>query len=47
MNEKKTLNVIGEKVIKIKTFNKSHIRISVMIAILCDGNFFHHLLYLE
>jgi len=38
MNEKKTLNIIGEKEIKIKTFNESHMRISVMLTILGDGN---------
>ena len=47
MNEKKTLNIIGEKEIKIKTFKKSHIRVSVMLTILGGGNSLHHLLYLE
>ena len=32
MNEKKTLNIIGDKDIKIKSFNKEHIRISVMFV---------------
>ena len=38
MNEKKTLNIIGDKEIIIKTFNKVHTRISVMLTILGDGN---------
>ena len=38
MNEKKTLNIIREKEIKIKSFNKVHIRINVMLNILGDGN---------
>ena len=38
MNEKKTLNIIGEKEIIIKSFNKVHIRINVMLNILGDGN---------
>ena len=38
MNEKKTLNIIADKDIKIKSFNKERIRISVMSTILRDGN---------
>ena len=38
MNEKKTLNIIGEKDIKIKSFNKESTRISVMLTKLADGN---------
>ena len=38
MNEKKKLNIIGDKDIKIKSFNKKKIRISVMLTILRDGN---------
>ena len=38
MNENKTLNIVGKKDIKIKSFNKERIRISVMLTILGDGN---------
>ena len=38
MNENKTLNIIDEKDIKIKSFNKEHIRISDLLTILGDGN---------
>lgn len=34
---KKTLNLIGDKEIKIKSFNKTHIRISVLLTILDKG----------
>jgi hypothetical protein len=34
MNAKKTLSLIGEKDISVKTFNKSHTRISVILTIL-------------
>jgi hypothetical protein len=37
MNAKKTLSLIGEKDISIKTFNKSHTRIIVMLNILGNG----------
>ena len=37
MNLKKTLNVIGDKEIKVKSFNKIHIRISVLLTILANG----------
>jgi len=37
MNAKKTLSLIGEKDISVKTFNKSHTRISVMLTILGNG----------
>lgn len=37
MNEKKTLNVIGDKEIKVKSFNKTNIRISVLLTILANG----------
>lgn len=37
MNLKKTLNVIGDKEIKVKSFNKTHIRISVLLTILANG----------
>ena len=37
MNEKKTLSLIGEKDIKVKTFNKTHTSISVLLTILGNG----------
>lgn len=37
MNEKKTLNLIGEKDIKEKTFKNTHTRISVLLTILGNG----------
>lgn len=37
MNEKKTLHLIGDKEIKIKSFNKTHTRISVLLTILANG----------
>lgn len=37
MNEKRTLNLIGEKDIKVKTFNKTHTCISVFLTILGNG----------
>ena len=33
----KTLNLIGDKEIKVKSFNKTHIRITVMLIILGNG----------
>ena len=38
MNETKTLNIIREKEIKIKSCNKEHIRISLILTVLGDGN---------
>lgn len=37
MSDKKTISVIGDKEIRVKTFNKSHIRITVMLTILANG----------
>ena len=37
MNEKKTLHLIGDKEIKVKSFNKIHTRISVLLTILANG----------
>lgn len=37
MNQKKTLHLIGDKEIKIKSFNKTHTRISVLLTILANG----------
>ena len=36
MKEKK-INFIGEKEIYVKSFNKNHIKITVMLTILADG----------
>ena len=37
MNEEKTLSLIREKEVKVKAFNKTHKRISVMIKFLANG----------
>ena len=37
MNDKKTINIIGEKEISIRSFNKNHTRITVMLTILGKG----------
>lgn len=37
INDKKTLNIIGEKEISIKSFNKNRTRITVMLTILGNG----------
>lgn len=37
INDKKTLNIIGEKEISIKSFNKNRTRITVMLTILGKG----------
>jgi len=37
MSEKKTISLIGDKEIRVKSFNKSHIRITVMLTILANG----------
>jgi hypothetical protein len=34
---KKALNLIGDKEIKVKSFNKTHIRNAVMLTILGNG----------
>ena len=34
MNDKKTINIIGEKEISIRSFNKNRTRITVMLTIL-------------
>lgn len=37
INDKKTLNIIGEKEISIRSFNKNSTRITVMLTILGNG----------
>ena len=37
INDKKTLNIIGEKEISIKSFNKNRTRITVMLTIFGNG----------
>ena len=37
MSEKKTLSLIGDKEIKVKIFNKTYIRITILLSILGNG----------
>lgn len=47
MYNKTTIDKIGNKTIKVKTFGSDKERISVLLGILADGKNYHHWLYFK